>query len=57
MLFREAVAVYSENHIFCGQSSKLLNVKASCAYSYHWALKGKNPLKQKKREREEKVKE
>jgi hypothetical protein len=44
-LFRETVAVYSENHkkhinTLCGQNRELLTVMAGGAYSYHWALKG-----------------
>jgi hypothetical protein len=45
MLFREMIAVYSENHTeqintFCGENSELLIVKADGTYSYHWALTG-----------------
>jgi hypothetical protein len=46
MLFREIIAVYSENHMksinrLCGQHTELLIVvKASGIYSLQWALKG-----------------
>jgi hypothetical protein len=45
MLFREIIAVYSENHMesintLCEQNVELLNVKAGGRYSYHCALKG-----------------
>jgi hypothetical protein len=44
MLFREIIAVYSENHMkpintLCGQNEELLVVKAGGAYNYHWFLK------------------
>jgi hypothetical protein len=39
-LFKEIIAVYSENHIEHIPSAKLLIVKAAGAYSYHSALKG-----------------
>jgi hypothetical protein len=39
MMFREIIAVYSENHIpintCCGQYAELLNVKGGGAYNYH----------------------
>jgi hypothetical protein len=40
MLFREIIAVYSENHTkpintLRGQNAELLNVKVGGAYSYH----------------------
>jgi hypothetical protein len=40
-LFREIIAVYSENHTkpintLCGQNAELLDVKTGGAYSYHW---------------------
>jgi hypothetical protein len=43
MLFREIIAVYSENHMkpintLCGKNAELLTVKAGGAYSYRWAL-------------------
>jgi hypothetical protein len=46
MLFKEIIAVYSDNHMkhintFGGQNAKLPIVKASGTYSYHWALKDK----------------
>jgi hypothetical protein len=39
MLFR--IAVYSENHIVCGQNTELLNVCADGpqAYKCNWLLK------------------
>jgi hypothetical protein len=45
MMFREIIAVYSENHMklinpICGQNAELLIVKAGGAYTCHWALKG-----------------
>jgi hypothetical protein len=45
MLFKEIIAVYSENYIkpiniICGQNAELQIVEASGTYSYHWALKG-----------------
>jgi hypothetical protein len=44
-LFKEIIAVYSENHIkptnrLCGQNAELLNVKAGGTYSYQRVLKG-----------------
>jgi hypothetical protein len=46
MLFREIIAVYSENHTdhtntLCGQNAELSIVETDGAYSYHWALKSK----------------
>jgi hypothetical protein len=43
MLFREIIAVYSENHTrpintLCGQNAELLIVKPGTS-SYHWVLK------------------
>jgi hypothetical protein len=43
ILFKEIIAVYSENHTkprntLCGQNVELLIVKADGEYSYHWAL-------------------
>jgi hypothetical protein len=40
MLFKEIIAVYSQNNIkpiniFCGQTSEFLSVKASDKYNYH----------------------
>jgi hypothetical protein len=45
MLFREIIAVFSENYVkptnmLCGQNTELLIVKARGTYSDHWALKG-----------------
>jgi hypothetical protein len=45
MLFREKIAVYSENHTklinaICGQNADLPIFKACDTYSIHWALKG-----------------
>jgi hypothetical protein len=45
VLFKEIIAVYSENHTktkntICGQMAELLVVKAGGTYSHHWALKG-----------------
>jgi hypothetical protein len=45
MLFREIIAVYSENHkkhmnIFYGQNAELLNIKAGGTNRCHYALKG-----------------
>jgi hypothetical protein len=45
MLFKEIIAVYSENrtkyiNIFSGQNVELMNVKAGGPYSYHCALNG-----------------
>lgn len=45
MLFKELVAVYSENpteHIntHFGNTAKLQIVGAVCTYSYNWAVKG-----------------
>jgi hypothetical protein len=44
-LFKEIIAVYTENHMkhmdtLCEQIVELLKVKAGGTYSYHWALKG-----------------
>jgi hypothetical protein len=44
MLFKEIIAVYSENHTkpintLCRQNAELYIV-AGCIYSYHWSLKG-----------------
>jgi uracil DNA glycosylase len=44
-LFKEIIAVYSENHTkhintTWGQNAELLNVKSGGTYSYHCALKG-----------------
>jgi lipoate-protein ligase B len=44
-LFREIIAVYSENHTkhmntICEQNAELSNVQAGGTYSYHCALKG-----------------
>jgi hypothetical protein len=44
-LFKEIIAVYSENHIkpmnaLSGKNVELLNIKEGGTYSYHWALKG-----------------
>jgi hypothetical protein len=44
-LFKEIIAVYTENHkkpiiTLCGQNAELLIIKAGGRYSYHWALKG-----------------
>ena len=44
MLYREIIAVCSENHIkhvtLCGQNVDLLNVKPVDTYSNHQCLKG-----------------
>jgi hypothetical protein len=45
MLFKEIMAVYSENHkkpadTLCGQNAELLSVKAGGTYNYHLVLKG-----------------
>jgi hypothetical protein len=45
MLFREKIAVYSENHMkpintLCGQNAELQIVKAGGSYRYHWVEKG-----------------
>jgi hypothetical protein len=44
MLFKEIIAVYSENnkknHTLCGQTAELLVVKAGGTYSYHRVVKG-----------------
>jgi len=45
MLYREIIAVYSENHTkhvntLCGQKVELLNVKHGGTYINHWAVKG-----------------
>jgi hypothetical protein len=42
MLFREIIAVYSEEHIdtLCGQNAELLNLRTGVTYSCHDALKG-----------------
>jgi hypothetical protein len=44
MLFKEIIAIYSENHtklinILCGHSAELLTVELVVTYSYHWVLK------------------
>jgi hypothetical protein len=44
-LFKEIIAVYSENHTkltntYCEQNAKLLNIRAGGIYSYHWNLEG-----------------
>jgi hypothetical protein len=44
MLFREIIAIYSENHMkpintLCGQNVELVNVWAGGTYSYHCAWK------------------
>jgi hypothetical protein len=44
-LFKEIIAVYSENHmkpihIFCMQNAELLIIKAGSTYISHWAFKG-----------------
>jgi hypothetical protein len=46
-LFKEILAVYSENHTkhintLCGQNAELLIVEAGGTYSYHWVEKGSN---------------
>jgi hypothetical protein len=40
MLFKEIIAVYSENHAKPTQNAALLTVKADGSYSYRSALKG-----------------
>jgi hypothetical protein len=45
MLFKEIIAVYSENRMklistLCGQKVELLIVKSGGIYSYHKVLKG-----------------
>jgi hypothetical protein len=45
MLFKEIIAVYSENHMkpinaLCVQNAELFIVEVDGTYSYHWALKG-----------------
>jgi hypothetical protein len=45
MMFKEIIAVYSENYTepvskLCGQNSELLIVKVGGAYSYHKVSKG-----------------
>jgi hypothetical protein len=45
MLFKEIIAVHSENHTkhintHYGQNAELLNVKAGGTYYYHSAIKG-----------------
>jgi hypothetical protein len=47
MLFKEMIAVYSENHakpintmIMNGHNTEFMTVKASGTHSYHWVLKG-----------------
>jgi hypothetical protein len=45
MLFKEIIAVYSENHMkpintLCGQNAELLIVKECGTYSYYEASKG-----------------
>jgi hypothetical protein len=45
MLFKDMIAVYSENYTkcvdtVCGKIAKIFNVLASGIYSYHCALKG-----------------
>jgi hypothetical protein len=38
MLFKEIVAVYTENHTKHMQNEELLIVETGGTYSYHWAL-------------------
>jgi hypothetical protein len=40
MLFKEIIAVYSENHAKPINTNELLSVKAGGSYSYHSALNG-----------------
>jgi hypothetical protein len=44
MLFREVIAVYSENRMksmnLCGQNAELSILKSDGTYAYHWALRG-----------------
>jgi hypothetical protein len=40
MLFKEIIAVYSENHTKPINTKQLLIVEAGGTYIYHWALKG-----------------
>jgi hypothetical protein len=45
MLFKEIIAVYSENRTelidtLCGENAELMTVKAGGTYNYHWSLKG-----------------
>jgi hypothetical protein len=45
MLFKEIIAVYSENHTkhlntLCEQNAELFSVKVGGKYRYHCALKG-----------------
>jgi hypothetical protein len=45
ILFKEMLAVYSENHMkpintLCGHNTELLIVKVAGTYSYHWVLNG-----------------
>jgi hypothetical protein len=40
MLFKEVIAVYSENHAKPINTNALLTVKAGGSYSYHSAVKG-----------------
>jgi hypothetical protein len=45
MLFREIIAIYSENYMkqintLCGQNAELLIIIACGICSYQWALKG-----------------
>jgi hypothetical protein len=40
MLFKEIIAVYSENHAKPIQNAALLTVRADGSYSYRSALKG-----------------
>jgi hypothetical protein len=44
-LFKEIIAVYSENHMkhinaLCGQNDNFLNVKICGTYSYRYSIKG-----------------
>jgi hypothetical protein len=40
-LFKEIIAVYSENHMkTINPNEELMIVKESDTYSYHWAAKG-----------------
>jgi hypothetical protein len=40
-LFKEIIAVYSENHMEHKQNAALLTVRADGTYIYHWTSKGK----------------
>jgi hypothetical protein len=54
-LFKEIIAVYSENHTKQAQNTELLIIEVGGTYSYHWALRGQSTRISKAVKRTEKV--